>query len=99
MIFPEGTRSPDGRLQGFKAGAFEIAFRMNAPVLPIVVDGTARALPKRGFLLRGKQAIRVRVLPPITPPWTDGTSAASLRAAAHAMIGAELAALRSGGAI
>ncbi len=62
MMFPEGTRSADGNLQAFKAGAFTLAQRAGAPVLPIVVEGTAAALPKRGFVLRGRHRIRVRVL-------------------------------------
>jgi 1-acyl-sn-glycerol-3-phosphate acyltransferase len=62
MIFPEGTRSRDGRLQAFKPGAFTLAQRARAAILPIVVEGTARALPKRGFVLQGRHAIRVRVL-------------------------------------
>jgi 1-acyl-sn-glycerol-3-phosphate acyltransferase len=62
MMFPEGTRSRDGRLQPFKPGAFALAQRTGAPLLPIVVEGTANALPKRGFVLRGRHAIRVRVL-------------------------------------
>jgi 1-acyl-sn-glycerol-3-phosphate acyltransferase len=62
LMFPEGTRSPDGRLQAFKAGAFTLAKRARAPVLPIVVEGTAAALPKRGFVLRGRHRICVRVL-------------------------------------
>jgi 1-acyl-sn-glycerol-3-phosphate acyltransferase len=62
MIFPEGTRSRDGGLQAFKTGAFTIAQRARAAILPIVVEGTARALPKRGFVLQGRHAIRVRVL-------------------------------------
>lgn len=62
MIFPEGTRSRDGRLGPFRPGAFVLAQRVGAPLLPIVVDGTARALPKRGFVLQGRHAIRVRVL-------------------------------------
>jgi 1-acyl-sn-glycerol-3-phosphate acyltransferase len=62
LMFPEGTRSLDGRLKAFKHGAFTIAQRMRVPILPIVVEGTADALPKRGFLLRGRHAIRVRVL-------------------------------------
>ncbi len=62
MMFPEGTRSPDGRLRAFKPGAFTLAQRTGAPILPIVIEGTASALPKRGFVLQGRHAIRVRVL-------------------------------------
>lgn len=62
MMFPEGTRSVDGRLKAFKHGAFTIAKRAAAPLLPIIVEGTANALPKRGFVLQGRHAIRVRVL-------------------------------------
>ncbi|MBI3785609.1 MAG: 1-acyl-sn-glycerol-3-phosphate acyltransferase [Deltaproteobacteria bacterium] len=62
MMFPEGTRSHDGRLKQFKHGAFTLAQSVGAPLLPIVIEGTAHALPKRGFVLRGHHAIRVRVL-------------------------------------
>lgn len=67
MIFPEGTRSPDGRLKAFKHGAFSLAKQAAAPILPIVIDGTARALPKHGLVLRGRHRIRIRVLEPIPP--------------------------------
>jgi len=62
MMFPEGTRSFDGRLKEFKHGAFTLAKSVAAPLLPIVIEGTAHALPKRGFVLRGHHAIRVRIL-------------------------------------
>src|SRR5438046_7983036 len=62
MMFPEGTRSPDRRLRAFKPGAFTLAQRTGAPILPIVIEGTASALPNRGFVLQGRHAIRVRVL-------------------------------------
>jgi 1-acyl-sn-glycerol-3-phosphate acyltransferase len=62
MMFPEGTRSSDGRLKQFKHGAFTLALRNELPLLPIVVEGTANALPKRGFVLQGRHAIRIRVL-------------------------------------
>ncbi len=62
MMFPEGTRSPDGRLREFKHGAFTLAHKARRPLLPIVVEGTAHALPKRGFVLQGRHEIRIRVL-------------------------------------
>ncbi|MGH7787745.1 MAG: lysophospholipid acyltransferase family protein [Candidatus Binatia bacterium] len=62
MMFPEGTRSMDGHLKAFKHGAFTLAQRMRVPILPIVVEGTGDALPKRGFVLQGRHAIRIRVL-------------------------------------
>lgn len=68
LMFPEGTRSADGSLRAFKHGAFTLAQRAGVPLLPIVVQGTAPALPKRGFVLRGRHAIRVRVLDEIPFP-------------------------------
>jgi 1-acyl-sn-glycerol-3-phosphate acyltransferase len=62
MMFPEGTRSPDGRMREFKPGAFEIAQRARRPILPLAIQGTADALPKRGFILRGRHRVAVRVL-------------------------------------
>ena len=94
MMFPEGTRSPDGTLREFKPGAFELAVRTGCPVLPIVIDGTAAALPRRGFLIRGKHMIQVRVLEPISPPWPPGTDARALRDLAHERIRREILAIR-----
>ncbi|MFQ5890657.1 MAG: lysophospholipid acyltransferase family protein [Gemmatimonadota bacterium] len=45
-LFPEGTRSPDGRLQPFKKGTFVLAIETQAPLVPVAVDGGARILPK-----------------------------------------------------
>jgi 1-acyl-sn-glycerol-3-phosphate acyltransferase len=65
MMFPEGTRSPTGKLRGFKSGAFNLAKDAERPLLPIVVHGTASALPKRGAILRGRHRIVIEVLEPI----------------------------------
>jgi 1-acyl-sn-glycerol-3-phosphate acyltransferase len=62
MMFPEGTRSADGHLKDFKHGAFTLAQGAGCPILPIVVEGTANALPKRGFVLQGRHPITIRVL-------------------------------------
>lgn len=65
MMFPEGTRSRTGELQAFKPGAFQLALETGSPLLPIVLDGSSQALPKRGFVLRGRSDITVQVLPEI----------------------------------
>jgi len=46
LIFPEGTRSPNGRLQPFKPGVGMIAVRSNVPVLPVYLWGSYQAWPK-----------------------------------------------------
>lgn len=46
VVFPEGTRTPDGRLQEFKYGAFKIAMRAGVPVVPVTIRGTFALLPK-----------------------------------------------------
>lgn len=50
VIFPEGTRSNDGyTLSPFKKGAFMIAKRAGVEVIPFVIDGTEKYMPKKGF--------------------------------------------------
>ena len=90
MMFPEGTRSRDGRLKAFKHGAFTLAQRMRAPILPIVVEGTASALPKRGFVLQGRHAIRIRVLDAIPYARFANESADAVAERVRTLIAAEL---------
>ena len=78
MMFPEGTRSKTGVLQPFKTGAFELALRTGLPMLPIVLAGTSDALPKRGFVLRGRHPITITVLDPIPPESFRGLDAKAL---------------------
>ncbi len=44
-IYPEGTRSPDGRLHKFRTGVARLALRSGAPVVPVGLIGTDRVLP------------------------------------------------------
>jgi 1-acyl-sn-glycerol-3-phosphate acyltransferase len=66
FVFPEGTRSPDGEVQGFFRGAFWMAVRAGVPVIPVVVEGTGSILPKRSALI-SPQLVRVSILPPVEP--------------------------------
>jgi 1-acyl-sn-glycerol-3-phosphate acyltransferase len=52
IIFPEGTRSPDGRLQPFKKGAIGLALRMNLPIVPVTLIDACHANPKGRYLVR-----------------------------------------------
>jgi 1-acyl-sn-glycerol-3-phosphate acyltransferase len=46
LIFPEGTRSPDGQLQAFKPGGFHLALKIKGDVVPVSIAGTHRIVPK-----------------------------------------------------
>ncbi len=89
LIFPEGTRSPDGVLQPFKDGAFRLACEADCPVVPVAISGTYDGLPKHGILLRNRMNARVRVLEPLHPA-DFGHDVARLRDAAHDAIAAVL---------
>jgi len=63
-IFPEGGRSHNGHLQTFMAGAFYMAIKAQAPVVPIVLTGTYELLPINSFhLLPGH--VRIIICDPI----------------------------------
>jgi 1-acyl-sn-glycerol-3-phosphate acyltransferase len=65
MIFPEGTRSRNGELRPFKEGAFLIALQQKTDIVPMVLDGSAKALPEKGFIPRRSQKVCLHILPPV----------------------------------
>jgi 1-acyl-sn-glycerol-3-phosphate acyltransferase len=49
VVFPEGTRSPDGQVKEFKGGAFLLALKSRAPIVPVSISGTYPMLPRTGW--------------------------------------------------
>jgi len=94
MIFPEGTRSRNGELRPFKEGAFLIALQQKTDVLPIVLDGSADALPEKGFIPKKKQKISLHILPPVPYETFKDMGIRQLSAHIHSIIAAELARMR-----
>ncbi len=92
MMFPEGTRSRDGRLRPFKPGAFELALRTGSPIQPILIEGSGAALPKHGLVLRGRHPITITILDPLEPERFAGRDPESLAAHVHDLFAAEQAA-------
>ena len=64
LIFPEGTRSPDGRLGAFKTGSFTLALQAQVPIVPVAIHGSRDIMAKKSCWIRGG-AIRVEILPAV----------------------------------
>jgi len=64
LVYPEGTRSPDGRLQRFKKGVFVMALKAGAPIVPISVSGSNKIMPKGKFVMR-PGVVRISIHEPV----------------------------------
>jgi 1-acyl-sn-glycerol-3-phosphate acyltransferase len=72
VLFPEGSRSPDGRIQEFKPGVGYLAKETGTPVVPMHIRGARQIMP-RGQRLPLPGPIRVRIGKPMTPAPKEGT--------------------------
>ncbi|MBM4331797.1 MAG: 1-acyl-sn-glycerol-3-phosphate acyltransferase [Deltaproteobacteria bacterium] len=52
VVFPEGTRTPDGQVKNFKEGAFLLALQSKAQIVPVSISGTYKMLPRTGWCFR-----------------------------------------------
>ena len=76
IIFPEGTRSKDRQVGEFKGGAFMVAQKTGAPVIPVALDGTSALFEDNGhWIVPGR--VNLAILPPIE---TEGMSRAESKA-------------------
>lgn len=64
LIYPEGTRSPDGRLQEFKKGAVVMAIKAGVPIVPMVCSGAHRIMEKKSLKIHPGEIV-VEFLQPI----------------------------------
>lgn len=67
VIFPEGTRTPDGQIQPFRPGFTTLAVRSKSAILPMAIDGAFEVWPRQRPVPRLRGDIRVAFAAPITP--------------------------------
>ncbi len=102
LIFPEGTRSPDGRLQEFKPAIAYLSFAAGADILPVYLEGTHDAMPKGSFVPdpRKRRKLLVRIGPPLRHAELVEATRGLSRSAAHKevtrLVRAAVEALRDG---
>ncbi len=75
IIFPEGTRSKSGEIGEFKGGAFKVAQKTGAPVVPVAIDGTAALFERNGHWIKPGR-VNLAILPPIE---TEGMGRAEFK--------------------
>lgn len=65
LMYPEGTRSPDGHILPFKKGPFALALEAGVAVCPVTIEGTARLMPKNSWKINLGGEIKVKIGKPI----------------------------------
>ena len=93
-IFPEGTRSKDGEIHNFKAGAFILAKDAGVPILPVVLDGTS-TLARKNMMLNWRNKITIKVLPAIPAEEVAERSIKEVMAQVHGDMTQALAEMRA----
>ena len=70
VVFPEGTRSKGDQMGEFKAGAFRIASKVGADVVPVAIDGSYKIMEANGGLMKPAH-VNVTILPPVPTAGLD----------------------------
>lgn len=73
MSFPEGTRSRDGKIKGFKQGMFHLALHAGVPIVPISIIGASEIMPKRSLKINPGTITMVIGKPIEVTPYTTET--------------------------
>lgn len=64
LIFPEGTRSEDGKIRPFKKGGFILTIDAGVPIIPVILYGTFSIMPKNRMLIKPRH-VYMKILKPI----------------------------------
>lgn len=64
VIFPEGTRSEDGKLKEFKNGAFKLATKSGVPIVPVTLSGSDKIM-KKGTVIIKPARVKISIAPPV----------------------------------
>jgi len=89
LVYPEGTRSPTGRLARFKKGSFVMAIEAGVPVVPVACAGAHRIMPKNSLVIH-PGTVTVRFGKPIDASAYAIEQRDDLAKAIHDAIAAEL---------
>jgi 1-acyl-sn-glycerol-3-phosphate acyltransferase len=73
LIYPEGTRTPDGLLHAFKKGAFMMAVQTGIPILPVICNGAFKIMQKNTLLFRPGHVTLAIADPIITKGLTENS--------------------------
>ena len=80
VVFPEGTRTPDGHMQRFRHGASRLALELGVGLVPIAIVGAYQAMPKgRWWPGKGRPVVTIRYGDPIYPREGETHQSLSLR--------------------
>jgi len=85
LVFPEGTRSQDGRLLKFKAGTVLLALDAGIPIVPVSIEGT-RHVMRKGRLMTCPGHVRLRVHPVIETAGLDRSHARDIATRVEAAV-------------
>lgn len=93
-MFPEGTRSKDGEIHRFKAGAFALAKEAGVGILPVIMDGSS-SLIKRPMFFNWRNEFIIKVLPAISAEQVAATEQNELMEQTQATMIEALAEIRN----
>lgn len=85
LVFPEGTRSPDGCVRHFKRGSFVLAMQAGVPVVPVSLVGVKRLAPRGLASLRAGE-VTLKIHPPVPTAGRRVEDAAALAEEVRAIV-------------